>query len=81
MGNEIFAENLRLLCSYEKSVSEVCRSVNINRQQFSKYLSGANQPSSNNLRRICDHFQVQQAELYLPCEEFSARMQFRTSAG
>lgn len=81
MANEIFAENLRLLCSYEKSVSAVCRSVSINRQQFSKYLSGANQPSSNNLRRICDHFQVQQSELYLPCEEFLARMQFRTSAG
>lgn len=59
MANEFFAENLRLLCSYEKSVSAVCRSVGINRQQFSKYLSGANQPSTNNLRRICDHLQVQ----------------------
>lgn len=72
------SRNLRLLCSFEKSVSEVCRAININRQQFNKYLSGATKPSSHNLHRICEHFQVQLADLYLSYDEFATRIQFRT---
>jgi transcriptional regulator with XRE-family HTH domain len=79
MESQSFAQNLKLLCSFEKSVSEICRAVGINRQQFSKYLSGANHPSAHNLRRICEHFQVQQSDLHLPPSEFSDRMQFHLS--
>lgn len=79
MERGVFPDNLKLLCSYEKSVSEVCRAVGINRQQFSKYLEGINQPSPRNLRRICEHFQIQPTELQLPTAEFADRMQFRFS--
>ena len=72
-----FSQNLKLLCGFERSVSEVCRAIDINRQQFSKYLSGASRPSPYNLQRICDHFHVRPAELYLPHAEFADRMQFR----
>ncbi len=79
MTDDQLARNLQLLCSFEKSVSEVCRSIGINRQQFSKYLNATSRPSPYNLQRICDHFIVRPADLYLPQEEFADRMQFRTS--
>ena len=63
------AQNLKLLCSFEKSISQVCRAIGINRQQFSKYLSGASQPSAYNLNQICDHFSIRPADLYLPADE------------
>lgn len=50
------SENLRFLCSHKRSISEVCRALDINRQQFNKYLSGASRPSSANLRKICGYF-------------------------
>ena len=72
-----FAKNLKLLCGYEKSVSAVCRAVDINRQQFSKYLNGTSQPSPYNLQAICDYFSIQPVDLYLSHDEFADRMQFR----
>src|SRR5260221_599391 len=48
-----FATNLRLLCGRHRSVSEVCRRLAINRQQFNKYLAGPSLPSSATLVRIC----------------------------
>ena len=71
------ARNLRLLCSFEKSVSEICRAIAINRQQFNKYLSGASQPSARNLRKICEHFHTHQSELYLPHAEFAELLSLR----
>lgn len=65
-----FAENLRLLCSYMKSVSHVCRHLNINRQQFARYLNGETLPSSHNVRKICDFFGVDEDEAFLPPERF-----------
>lgn len=76
-----FAKNLKLICGFEKSVSSVCRAVGINRQQFSKYLNDTSQPSPNNLQRICDHFAIRPADLYLPHDEFADRMQFRPGRG
>ena len=64
-------ENLRLLCSFEHSVSDACRSMNINRQQFSKYLSGDSKPSARNLNKICNYFKIRPADLFLPHNEFS----------
>jgi transcriptional regulator with XRE-family HTH domain len=72
-----FSRNLKLLCSFEKSVSEVCRAIDINRQQFNKYLNSASQPSPFNLQRICDYFQIPLADLYLSHDGFSKRIQFR----
>lgn len=65
-----FADNLRLLCSYCHSVSDVCRKLSINRQQFARYLSGESLPSDRNVRKICDFFGVEEAEIYLSHKEF-----------
>lgn len=72
MQPDDFATNLRLLCSTESSVSGICRQIGVNRQQFSKYLSGAARPSPANLRRIAVHFGVRPAEFLLPAAEFEA---------
>ncbi len=58
--------NLRHLCSYYPSVSDVCRRIGINRQQFNKYLSGRARPSNRNMRRICDFFGLGESEVLLP---------------
>ncbi|HEV7251875.1 MAG TPA: helix-turn-helix transcriptional regulator [Mesorhizobium sp.] len=49
---EFLAENLRLLCSGYRSVSEACRELGFNRQQFARYLTGTARPSNHNLQRI-----------------------------
>lgn len=69
-GNDSLAENLRLLCSYKRSVSEVCRRLQINRQQFARYLTGETTPSSGNIRKICDYFGVEEYEIRLPVDQF-----------
>jgi transcriptional regulator with XRE-family HTH domain len=53
-----FAANLRLLCDRQGSISQVCRKVGINRQQFNKYLSGRHTPSAENIRVIANYFGV-----------------------
>ncbi len=66
----VLATNLRLLCSYHVSTSEVCRRLGLNRQQFMKYLAGTAFPSRHNLRRICDFFGVDEYEILMPHEQF-----------
>ncbi len=67
-----FAENLRYLCDLRGSISLICRKVNINRQQFNKYLSGRHMPSSANVRIIADHFGLGADVLFSPHPEFRA---------
>ncbi len=64
------AKNLRLLSSRYRSVSELCRELKINRQQFARYLSGEGMPSPFNLRRIADHFQLSTSDLCMKHKEF-----------
>ncbi len=68
--NEDFSNNLRLLCSYYKSIAEVCRKLDINRAQFNRYLSGKHKPSANLFKKICDFFGVEEFEMLLPHEHF-----------
>jgi len=65
-----FRHNLALLCSYHPSIAEVCRRLEINRQQFNKYLAGGSHPSRHNMRRICDFFGVSEAELLMETHQF-----------
>lgn len=65
-----FPENLRYLCGYHRSVAEVCRKLSINRQQFNKYLAGANLPSDHNMRKICQFFEIDAASLFAPHAKF-----------
>ena len=81
MADTDFARNLRFLCGYEKSVSEVCRAIGINRQQFSKYLNGTSQPSPYNLQRICKYFSIHPADLMLPHDDLAGRLEYHAIGG
>lgn len=77
---EDFPRNLRLLCSYYKSIAEVCRRLNINRPQFNRYLSGRSMPSANTMRRFCDFFGVEEHEILMPHSQFQRLIQVRPSS-
>lgn len=64
--------NLRYLVNSFGSISDFCRAVAINRQQFNKYLNGRSLPSPRNLRRICDYTGISESDLFLPFVEFVA---------
>jgi len=72
-----FSDNLKLLCSYQRSIAEVCRRLRFNRQQFNRYLSGQSRPSMHNMRRICDHFGVTEAEILLDHTQFEQMIGLR----
>ncbi|MFC6671523.1 helix-turn-helix transcriptional regulator [Marinobacterium aestuariivivens] len=78
--NEDFGRNLRLLCSYYKSIAEVCRRLDINRPQFNRYLSGRYRPSASTLRRFCEFFGVEEDEILLPHSQFQRLVQVRPQA-
>ncbi|SLN54892.1 Helix-turn-helix domain protein [Roseovarius albus] len=77
MSSTSFQNNLRLLCSYGRSTSDVCRRAGFNRQQFNKYLNGHAQPSLATLRKICDFFGVDDHEILLPHDAFKAIVRLR----
>ena len=66
-----FSTNLTLACGYYRSISDVCRRIGINRQQFNKYLNGQVHPSRHNMRRICDFFGVTESEMLLDEPRFA----------
>jgi transcriptional regulator with XRE-family HTH domain len=76
-GQREFCANLRMLCSYYRSVADVCRKLNLNRAQFNRYLNGTSKPSSHTLERICNFFGVEPSEIYLPREHFHQIIQVR----
>ncbi|TXH35667.1 MAG: XRE family transcriptional regulator [Rhodospirillaceae bacterium] len=65
-----FAANLRYLCALEGPVSEVCRRMDLNRQQFARYLTGTAKPSAHNVIRICEHFHIPENSLDLQHDQF-----------
>lgn len=73
-------QNLKLLCSYSPSISDACRMIGINRQQFTKYLNGTSRPSPRNMQRICDHFGVDEDELLAPPARFAEMVVLRPRA-
>lgn len=68
------AANLRRLSGHYRSLAEVCRRIDINRQQFNKYLAGTTAPSGHTLKRICDFFGVEEDEIVLPPQRFNAEV-------
>ncbi len=70
MSNSNFSKNLRTICNHYRSVADVCRSLQMNRQQFNKYLSGQVYPSRHNLERICNFFKLDGDQLSLDQSEF-----------
>jgi transcriptional regulator with XRE-family HTH domain len=77
MQPDNIASNLRLLCSYGRSVSDVCRRAGINRHQFERYLSGSSTPSLRTLRRICDFFGLEDHEILLDRQTFAELVRVR----
>lgn len=71
MARDPLPDNLAFLCGYYPSIASVCRRIEINRQQFNKYLSGQTVPSRRNMRRICDFFGVSESELLLDHRRFT----------
>jgi transcriptional regulator with XRE-family HTH domain len=69
-ANYAFAENLRRKVKALGTVAEVCRALDINRQQFNKYLSGSMLPSTSTLRKICSFLDVSEQELFLDSDSF-----------
>lgn len=59
-----FSRNLKSLCADHGSISQICRDIGINRQQFNRYLNGASMPSAHNLRRIARHFDLNEETLF-----------------
>ena len=76
-----FTANLKLAVSYYPSVSEMCRKLGINRQQFMKYLAGTSFPSRHNLRRICDFFGIDEYEALMPHDQFRNIVRLRPNQG
>jgi transcriptional regulator with XRE-family HTH domain len=58
------AKNLRRLTSRVGSANQVCRELDINRQQFEKYLKGRSLPSTATLKKICGYFNISEEELF-----------------
>jgi len=75
--NADFANNLKMLCSYRKSIAEVCRELDFNRAQFNRYLNGRHKPSANAMLRICDYFGVEDYEIMMPHSQFKLIIQVR----
>ncbi len=64
--HQIFAQNLRKKSERFESIADACKHANVNRQQFNKYLSGAMLPNARTLKRICDVFEIEDWELFVP---------------
>jgi hypothetical protein len=65
-----FSANLKLLCENNGAISTICRSININRQQFNKYLSGLHLPSPQNQRMIANYFGMSTAMMFSDPSDF-----------
>lgn len=74
-SDENFPENLRTLCEQVGTISEMCRKIGINRQQFNKYLAGTHAPSKNNLRAIADFFGLSADVLFSSPNDFRSMVE------
>lgn len=81
MSQTNFQRNLRLLTNYSISIAEVCRRLQINRQQFHRYLSGDARPSPRKMLKICDHFGVDESELLMDHAQFREIIAIRRHSG
>jgi transcriptional regulator with XRE-family HTH domain len=65
----ILGNNLRRLCNDVSSISELCRTIGVNRTQFNRYLTGTAFPRPDILFRICHHFGVDANILLRPLDQ------------
>jgi transcriptional regulator with XRE-family HTH domain len=69
-----FSGNLKLACSMRKSISDLCRAIGVNRQQFNRYLNTDTRPSAHNRLRIAAAFGLDPADFDLPPQAFRLRL-------
>lgn len=69
-----FSRNLKLACSMQKSVSDLCRQIGINRQQFNRYLNAGSVPSAHNRMRIAAAFGLEPGDFELPPSLFRQKL-------
>lgn len=74
-----YRANLQLCCDHYRSVSDVCRRLKINRQQFNRYLAGTAAPSRHNHKLVSDFFGLELDELFMPRTAFAATFKRRTA--
>lgn len=70
-----FCENLTLACSTRASISDLCRAVGINRQQFNRYINANCQPSAHNRLRIAASFGLEPTDFDLPPPVFRRKLE------
>ena len=69
-----FTLNLRVACATRRSISQVCREIGLNRQQFNRYISGEARPSAHNAARIAAFFGLSPPDFELAPGLFEARL-------
>lgn len=74
-------KNLRLLTSYAGSIADICRRLDVNRQQFHRYLNGSARPSVRRMQRICDFFGVEESEILMDHAQFREIIAIRRRSG
>jgi len=57
-------KNLATLVESCRSVADMCRKVDVNRQQFNKYLAGQHVPSQKILQKIARYFMMEAEDLF-----------------
>lgn len=75
-----FSKNLRHLCAEQASIAQICREIELNRQQFNRYLAGKGMPSAHTLRKICRYFRLSEQEISEPHDQFVGRRQSKSQA-
>ncbi|MGB0959200.1 MAG: helix-turn-helix domain-containing protein [Halocynthiibacter sp.] len=74
------SKNLRLLCMQEGSISAAATGLGINRQQINKYLGGTSKPSLATIKKICDFFDIDETEIFLPHDELKTIISAKTKS-
>ncbi len=69
--------NLKHLCGSYGTAAEICRTMDINRLQFNRYLNAKACPSPQTVRKICAYYRVTAAELDLPPRQFIEQVRER----
>jgi transcriptional regulator with XRE-family HTH domain len=64
--------NLTQLANSFESVAEFCRKLDINRQQFNKYVAGQHLPAQKVLQKIARFFLMEPDDLFRPPTEFKS---------
>ncbi|MBO0344151.1 helix-turn-helix domain-containing protein [Roseibium limicola] len=68
------AQNLKTACAQRRSISEVCRDIGLNRQQFNRYVNGKATPSPYNMQRIADYFGLAPDDFHLLPGQFLQKL-------